>query len=528
MKLSNGCADWRTPDYQHNTITMYNPHLKVLTIAALILPEVLSAYDFKESDICYTIIGTESVEVAPTDGSYSGEITIPQEVTHDNVTYRVTAIGAEAFNFCFGVTKISLPESITDIKNNAFSYCSGLTEINLPAGVTSIGERAFSMCSKVTEFKLPSSLKTIGPSAFISCKGNKAIEIPDNVTTIGDRAFYSNTAATTLTIGSGLDEIPDYAFWGCSSLTEVTVPEGIESIGKYSLGACSSLKKLSLPQSLRSIDNYAANANPLLSEISFPDNVELVGRRIFEKSAWEESRDNGLILINGYVAYWQKGDLPEGSSVTLPDQVRVLAGSAYEQQVKLTSITLPERLVSIGDYALYYCNSLKDITVPDNVVSIGDNAMQYCISLKNISLGRTLKNIGNLAFAGGVTPTEIKSYNPVPPTVTDVKAFDIDVYDAAKLIIPQGAETAYSNAPVWEEFTKVEATLPDASGIVSPETNGNEITVNPDGTISTDSDDIKVYDTTGRLISSGTSVRLTHPGIYIITVGNSTQKVIFK
>ena len=39
--------------------------------------------------------------------------------------------------------------AITEIKVDAFEYCSGLTQITLPDGVTEIGQGAFSGCSRL-------------------------------------------------------------------------------------------------------------------------------------------------------------------------------------------------------------------------------------------------------------------------------------------------------------------------------------------------------------------------------------------
>ena len=53
----------------------------------------------------------------------TGTVTIPSEVTYNNETYTVTLIGLNAFYRCYGVTSISIPNTVEAIGNYAFSYC---------------------------------------------------------------------------------------------------------------------------------------------------------------------------------------------------------------------------------------------------------------------------------------------------------------------------------------------------------------------------------------------------------------------
>ena len=81
-----------------------------------------------------------------------------------------------------------LPASVTAIDKEAFEFCSGLTGLTMAAPVTTIGDDAFRDCIGLTELTLPGSLKTIGWTAFYGC-GFEQIRIPESVTGVACDAF---------------------------------------------------------------------------------------------------------------------------------------------------------------------------------------------------------------------------------------------------------------------------------------------------------------------------------------------------
>lgn len=57
-------------------------------------------------------------------GSYSGEVTVPSEITVDEVKYAVTEIGDVAFANSLGLTSVVIPNSVTKIGIGAFYFWS--------------------------------------------------------------------------------------------------------------------------------------------------------------------------------------------------------------------------------------------------------------------------------------------------------------------------------------------------------------------------------------------------------------------
>ena len=111
------------------------------------------AADFSVDGLYYSITSANTVQVVkPTEGKYSGDITIPERVTYNAKSYRVNAIGASAFQAASGLTSITFPlATIDSIGALAFNDCVGLTEFTLPASITKIGEKAFYYCDNLKD-----------------------------------------------------------------------------------------------------------------------------------------------------------------------------------------------------------------------------------------------------------------------------------------------------------------------------------------------------------------------------------------
>ena len=58
---------------------------------------------------------------------------------------------------------------VTSIAEEAFNECYSLRSVVIPDGVTSIGDYAFCVCQLLTNIVIPDSVKTIGEGAFYCC-----------------------------------------------------------------------------------------------------------------------------------------------------------------------------------------------------------------------------------------------------------------------------------------------------------------------------------------------------------------------
>ncbi len=71
-----------------------------------------------------------------------GNLVIPDSVSFDGLTYRVSSIGGHAFFGCDGLTSVVIPNTITTIGYYAFGSCNHLTNVTIGTGVLYIEKHA--------------------------------------------------------------------------------------------------------------------------------------------------------------------------------------------------------------------------------------------------------------------------------------------------------------------------------------------------------------------------------------------------
>jgi len=367
-----------------------------LLLMALLLPASAAAHDIEVDGIYYNIYGNEAAVTYEGDDydsnpdRYSGEVSIPETVTYDGVTYAVTAIDPEAFFYCNYMTSVTIPGSVTRINLSAFLGCRGLKSITIPGSVTHIDRQAFAYCSNLTALAIPASVSYIGYRAFDGCTGfqsitvdsgnrwydsredcNALIEtatntliagckntiIPNTVTIIGDNAFDGLTDLTHITIPNSVTSIGHNAFHSCRALAEITIPSSVTSIGGCAFAYCSSLTSVNIPSSVTSIGfSPFAGCSGLTSITVESGNPNY------------DSRED----CNAIIEKATKTLLAGCRNTTIPNSVIIIAGDAFALCTGLTSVTIPASVISIGSDAFYNCNDLMDvychITNPSSVL----------------------------------------------------------------------------------------------------------------------------------------------------------------
>ena len=383
----------------------------LLTLFLLLFAAETFAYNFKVDGIYYNKLSDGKSVMVTFEGrnsfSYMGSVTIPDEVTYDNVTYSVKTIGADAFSNCTGLTSVTIPNSVTSIGDKTFVSCTGLTSVTIPNSVTSIGYDAFSYCTGLTSVTIPNSVTSIGIGAFFYCTGLTSVTIGNSVTSIGYDAFYDCTGLTSIDVNenntkyssingilfnkdqstiiyyparikSQTYEIPNSvtsigakAFSYCSGLTSVTIPNSVTSIGADAFYDCRGLTSVTIPNSVTSIGAGAFSNCYRLTSVTMGNSVTSIGAGAFSDTPWYNNQPDGLMYIYN-VAYKYKGTMPDNTSIILKDGTVSITDGAFSDCKGLTSVTIPNSVTSIGSMAFIRCTNLTSlnsyITDPSKVM----------------------------------------------------------------------------------------------------------------------------------------------------------------
>ena len=132
-------------------------------------------------------------------------VTIPETITVDGTTYKVTSIADNAFKNNKSLIYVKIGKNVTTIGKNAFYNCKKLKTITMGSNVTTIGNKAFYNCSAVKKVTIPSKVKKIGKQAFYNCKNLKSITIKTTKLTtknVGSKAFGKINSKATLKVPS--------------------------------------------------------------------------------------------------------------------------------------------------------------------------------------------------------------------------------------------------------------------------------------------------------------------------------------
>jgi len=256
---------------------MYQKHLpKILLVLlmAVFCGQVVAAHDFEVNGIYYKKNSDGNTVSVTYSGSsfmedlyrYENDVTIPSSVAYGGKTYTVTGITADAFQMCFMVTGVTIPNTVNTIGNNAFKGCSNLASFTLPASVTSLGSYVLNGCSSLGSIVVESN-NTVYDSrkncnAIVEKSSNKIMcacnstVIPATITAIGDKAFETLTL-THIEIPSSVLSIGNNAFNGCQKLDSLILSDQLQSIGSYAFSNCIAMKKLVIGSGVNNIGDYA-------------------------------------------------------------------------------------------------------------------------------------------------------------------------------------------------------------------------------------------------------------------------------
>lgn len=390
------------------------------------------------------------------DVAYRYKGTMPEN-TSIEIKEGTTALLANVFSGCSGLTSISIPNSVKSIGGGAFWRCNNLTSITIPDDVSRIEDNTFQNCSSLTSINIPSGVTSIGSNAFSNCSSLTSVNIPSGVTSIGYNAFSECNSLTSVHItdlsawckidfngnGSNPLEYAHHLFLNGTEIKDLVFPDDITSIVARLFSGCSGLTSVTIPNNMTSISQDAFSGCSGLTSVIF--HCQQIG-------SWF----SGLTGVN---------------TVTIGDEVISIGDNAFKNCSGLTSITIPEGVTSIGNNAFSGCSSLvsatlhcqqigswfsglssiSDLTIGDDVTSINENAFKNCSGLTSVTIGSSVTNIGSEVFSGcnNLGSVTVRAENPPVAQQNTFPKYTME------LKIPESAAQTYMETEPWSNFTTI-------------------------------------------------------------------------
>lgn len=418
---------------------------------------------------------------------YDSLINIPSTVTHDDVTYTVTAIDIEAFYYQRGMKVVNLPATIEKIDTAAF-YLSSLSGISVQEGVRRINYGAFESTA-ISEITLPQSLSHIGSLAFCSTNISR-VDLPSSIDTLR-RWTYSGCPIECIVFHEGLVVIEDEAFPG-QYLDSLIFPSTLQYLG-------SKFAAYNAPNQYTSQCKYVEfrnGSNPLV-----------LGPHCFD----------GCLNLE---------------TLVLSDNI-VSLGEYCFSYCNVDTVVIPQNISIIPARCFTGCDSLRSVILPEHLDTIKYGAFGGCPLLRSIVLPADLKYIERYAFDPSVNSTGLEAIcvlSETPPVLQGISVFPKNW--PITCTIPCGTLSTYQNGQWGVVYTNI-TFVEDCSLIDENPTKSIKIYPNPasdvihiDG-LENGSHQLFVYDMLGKVVASAmvsdnvTDVNISHlpEGIYIVKIG---------
>ena len=121
------------------------------------------------------------------------------------------SIPFRAFQECYSLTSVTIPNSVTGIEDYAFSQCYSLTSVTIPDLVSFIGRRAFYDCTSLKSINIPNSVTSIGEEAFSWCRSLQCVSFERcGRPVLGENAFYGIASDPIAIVPQGSKDSYEY------------------------------------------------------------------------------------------------------------------------------------------------------------------------------------------------------------------------------------------------------------------------------------------------------------------------------
>ncbi len=211
-----------------------------------------------------------------------GDIIIPEFVTHDDESYKVTSMVDGAFQYSM-ITSIVLPSGIKSLGNNCFEECFRLESIVLPKGIKTLGDECFCNCYNLESIDLPYTIAAVGEACFNGCRSLFSVDLSKTyIESLEPSCFGECTRLESIVFPSTVTLVDETCFWGCDRLTEVDLSEThVTSLGDISFYDCIRLESIVLPNTLTTLVEGCLEGCDRLTSIDLPVSITSLEKRCF-------------------------------------------------------------------------------------------------------------------------------------------------------------------------------------------------------------------------------------------------------
>ena len=416
----------------------------------------------------------------------TGNLVIPEQITYEENTYKVSQIGTHAFQHCESLESVFIPGSVVGISWGAFDECRSLAKVEIGYGedplifsdndsfryapieqviigknlkatdkrywpfidiqtinkvyfgdnVTEIPDYAFAYCRSLEDVHFSESIISIGVNAFADTLIDE-INLP-NVRTIGGGAFSGCNNITRISPDNIpiVEDLGIEAFEGCKNLKEVILPESICKLPYSCFNNCESLSTVILPDNIKEIESNAFKGT-LIHEITIPAGVEKLGEYCFGKNPNLTTVYYNAIDATCIDPFWTCNNI---ETVKFGNLVETIPNSFSGKKIK--EIIIPENVKSIGQYAFAANNDLNTV---EFLASYCISAYQpfYGCPVTELKIGERITEIPAYCF-GEITGPETLEF---PESVVSInKQAFTNAVGIKNLTINEGIETIGDHA----------------------------------------------------------------------------------
>lgn len=305
-------------------------------------------------------------------------------------------------------SKIVLEEGLTEIPDSTFSE-SDIVEVVLPSTITKIGDGAFYNCTNLKRINLGDNLNFVGESAFKGCVSLEELYLGHSFQTSYVSSFSGLSGLKKVILNCNNvpgNETMQYSWYLLDTKTanglEFVIGKDVEVATYFNLfehhGSVNEFNTVSTVTfedgcKVRELDGTFRGFYNLTSVV-LPESVKKVGKSTFEQCQSLESIDlSGVTELDTENLFTNCFSL---KSVILPDNLTEIGPYMFSNCKSLVSLTIPQSVTVIGENAFSKC-AIETIVLPQNLTEIGTKAF-YITDLKEIFIPKSVTYIGEAAF----------------------------------------------------------------------------------------------------------------------------------